>query len=362
MFVSGSQAAVEGTVVRTTLPGTDGLGVGIIVQNCHTGCSTPASATIEGSLIERNLDHGIIAVHADVSIENTVVRETFPHAHDASAGRGLVAACLAPGCSKSTRVVNSLFDENHDVGVLVSGPSATLDGVVARSTWPAASDGMRGRGISIGPFCAEAGCFPGASIATIQRTLVDRNHEVGILVMASDAVIEDTMVRATQPQQKDGFGGHGITVQLVCFEGVCHPTTRAVATLRRTRVEQSHGFGVLVLGSDAIIEDSVVKDTVADLDGNFGDGLAVALAVAPASATITSSTIENSARAGIASFAASVAVGSTAIRCAALPLDGEPLGMNDYVIDDLGDNRCGCREGDGECQVVSSGIEAPTPR
>jgi hypothetical protein len=91
-------------------------------------------------------------------------------------------------------------------------------------------------------------------------------------------------------------------------------------------VEECHEFGLSVIGSDATLEASVVRATAArTADGLFGDGVAVFGPTAQAAAaTLSGVRIEESARAGLASFGAFVSLASTSIRCAAFELAGEP--------------------------------------
>jgi hypothetical protein len=146
----------------------------------------------------------------------------------------------------------------------------------------------------------------------------------------------------------------GITVQ-----GDLGPTSVSVVG---SLVEQSHEVGLFVAGSDALVEGTVVRDTLPCLlDGFFGDGIAVFSDQAPASATITGAFIADSARAGLSNFGAFVSLGSTRIQCAGYELEGEPYQGLDFVFEDLGENGCGCPTADGKCVAESAGLAPPEP-
>ena len=83
---------------------------------------------------------------------------------------------------------------------------------------------------------------------TLRTSLVEQNHGVGVLVQGSQATIESTVVRDTQPRS-DGTSGNGIWVQ----ESPSTPG-RASLWLRTSLVERNHDTGVFVSGSDATVE------------------------------------------------------------------------------------------------------------
>ena len=93
------------------------------------------------------------------------------------------------------------------------------------------------------------------------------------------------------------------------------------------------------------------------MDDTFGDGIAVVSSGGLASATITGSGITQSARAGISSFGAAVAVGGSTLSCNPNDLDGEELD-GPYEFEDRGGNTCGCKHATG-CKVLSSTLAPP---
>jgi hypothetical protein len=157
----------------------------------------------------------------------------------------------------------------------------------------------------------------------------------------------------------DSVWVHETASRGINFQGTLGPTS---ASVKGSLVERSHDIGLYVGGSDLVVEGTVVRDTLPRLsDGFFGDGLDVFGEEALASATITGGLVANSARAGLASFGASVSLGSTRIQCAGYELEGEPLEGQDFVFEDLGGNGCGCPTADDVCVVQSAWLEPPEP-
>jgi hypothetical protein len=137
---------------------------------------------------------------------------------------------------------------------------------------------------------------------------------------------------------------------------------RSHAEVRNSLVEQMHSLGLRIISSDATLESSVVRRTLPRVDdGFYGDGVAVLSDSAPASATISNMRVEDSSRAGIANFGASVSIAGTHVQCAALMLDGEIYDGYSFVFEDRGGNTCGCPIANGICKSASAGLAPPDP-
>ncbi|HZO17281.1 MAG TPA: integrase core domain-containing protein [Polyangiaceae bacterium] len=108
------------------------------------------SVTLRSSLIEENHDIGVIVFGSEATLEGVVVRDTLPRARDQEAGRGIVSAISDSGSRSTAHIKSSLVQRNHDLGVFVAASDATLEGLIVRGTLPRASDGgfrrRRGRG------------------------------------------------------------------------------------------------------------------------------------------------------------------------------------------------------------------------
>ncbi|WP_437752274.1 right-handed parallel beta-helix repeat-containing protein [Sorangium sp. So ce1389] len=406
VLVAGSDATIEATVVRDTRANRDGSGgYGVAIQY-ERGRSEVA---IRASSLEKNREFGISVHASDATIEATVVRDTQSNGEGAF-GRG-VGVFDDPDTHERAKVAlrTSLVDQNHDLGVLVSGSDATLEATVVRGTRPS-SDTRMGRGIeihadhdtlarakatlrfSVVEHNHDTGVLVAGSDATVEATvvrdtqpgnvgggsgiviqdddetherstvalhsaLVERNHDIGVVVLGSDATVDATVVRDTQPR-RDGWGGHGIHVQ---ENQQTHE--RATATLRGVLVEHNHSFGVTIFDSDAAIEASAVRATQGARDETRGDGIAVRSYGLPANATITSTVVDSNARAGISSFSAAVVLVSSAVQCNRIDLNGEDLVEGQpFTFDGSKENLCGCGdEAHPTCAVLSANLSPPEP-
>lgn len=188
------------------------------------------------------------------------------------------------------------------------------------------------------------------------RCLVEQNYDVGVVVFGSDATIESTVVRATLPNTQ-GYLGNGIAIQ-------GDPATEALAdvTVRGCLVEQNHGVGVFVAGSDATIDSCLVRDTAPNADMLFGDGITVMLG----KAAILSSEVTYNERAGVASFGAQVAITGGVFLCNGFNIEGELFAGTPASFEGSSRWQCGslahatCTEIDGECTAAHDGLAAPT--
>ncbi|WP_437758974.1 right-handed parallel beta-helix repeat-containing protein [Sorangium sp. So ce1389] len=306
VFVGGSDATIEDTVVRATQPSADGLsGWGIVVQN-DRDTGERASVLVRASLVEQNRDVGVFVGGSDATIEDTVVRATQPSA-DGLSGWGIVVQNdHDTGERASVLVRASLVEQNRDVGVFVGGSDATIEATVVRATQPRA-DGLFGRGIVV-----QNGNFTGERAnVTVRACLIEENHEMGINVAGSDAIIETTDIRGTHPSA-DGRRGAGIVVE-------DDPDTgeRAKVTVRACLVEENHEMGINVAGSDAIIETTDVRGTQPSADGARGAGIAIEDdpdTGERADVTVRTCLVEQNQRIGVAVARSTAMIDTTAVR------------------------------------------------
>jgi hypothetical protein len=341
----------------------------------------PASLTLRDSLVEQTRLLGIYVAGASADIERSVVRGALPDPVSGSFGRGIniegecsetpTGVSCDPTQQGSAIMRGSVIENNHEYGIYAAGGDLTLEGSVVHGTQPRASDQRFGHGVAILIPCLNTAmgqlCDASArATALVQGSLVADNHTLGVFVMGSDATVASTVIRATRPRAADQEAGRGLLVQLGCIESptglglVCDPEARANATLRSSLIEDNHDVGVFIGGADATLETSVVRRTLArPLDGLFGDGVAVYSEFAPSSASLTSVSIEQSARAGLSNFGGAASVGATRIQCAAFGVAGEALAGQDFSFDDRGDTLCGCPDATEACHAVSSGLLPP---
>ncbi|WP_437670765.1 hypothetical protein [Sorangium sp. So ce131] len=359
--VLGSDATIDAVIVRGTQPtkSDNRGGRGISLQS-HADTYEPSRATIRASVLEQNHDVGVHVVDAEATIDATIVRETSLD----SAGRGwgieVVGLSDPAGPRERTALTlrSSLVEKNHGAGVIVQSADATIEGSVVRATRPL-HDGTWGNGLVVQNHGITIPTLVTASeraTLTLSASLLEQNHEVGVLVVGADATIEATVVRETRPRS-DGSWGRGVEIE-------DDPVTRARAalTLRTSLLEQNHEVGLYLYNSDARIEATVVRGTQRRSDGTAGDGIALESAEQPVAATIAWTRVESNARAGISSFSAAVTLTSSVVQCNRIDLNGEDVveGRN-FTFDGSNENLCGCDMPDPTCAVLSASLTPPAP-
>jgi hypothetical protein len=292
VFVLGSDAEVEATVVRSNRPDATGRGGwGITVQHDpQTG--ERGKLVLASSLAEENQMVGVFVWGSDAEVEATTVRSTRPDARGMF-GRGIdVTFNPETGERGKLVLVSSLVEENHEVGLAVMGSDAEVEATAVRSTQPTAA-GTGGRGINVQ---GHTGTGDRGKLVLVS-SLVEENHDIGLFVRGSDAQVEASMVRSTQPNAT-GTAGMGISVQFDLETG-----DRGKLVLVSSVVEQNHEVGVAVLGSDAEVGATVVRATSASpADFDFGDGVLVADVGNPASARLIATEATDNARCGVMSL------------------------------------------------------------
>jgi hypothetical protein len=191
IFVLGSDATIEATVIRSTLPSAQGTGgTGIFVQNDLT-TKERAKVIVRACLVEKNHKLGVSILGADATIEATVVRSTLPAA-EGTGGRGIDVFDIGTNTRANVTIRACVIEKNHYVGVYVEGSDATIEATVVRSTLPNAQ-GENGRGIAV----HDSSDTNERANVTVRACLIEQNQDVGVFVAGSDAAIETTVVRST---------------------------------------------------------------------------------------------------------------------------------------------------------------------
>jgi len=100
----------------------------------------------------------------------------------------------------------------------------------------------------------------------VRGTLIDGATELGLYVMGAAATFEESVVRNTNPSAS--ALSRGIEVDY-------DAPNRGSLTVLRSVIERNRELGIFVAGADALIEDSVVRNTDATAAGDFGRGMGV---------------------------------------------------------------------------------------
>jgi hypothetical protein len=344
VLVFGSNATIEASVVQSTLPNlSGGFGQGVMVQsNPDTGA--PAMGNISASVIQSNLSAGVSVLGARVDMNAVTVRDTELDPAEQLHGTGLEVQSR-PEARASVKVRASLFERNKGIGAYVGGADVTLEGVIVRDT-RARGDGYLGVGVGVDTIDTGRGAL------IMKGSLVARNEAGGIYVSGGDALVEGTLVRDSLAEPASLKFGRGIQIQ-------DKDGSRANVTVRDALVERNRDVGVNAAGSDLRVERTTIRDTAPrDLDNNFGDGLVLFGVNVPTSAIVEAVRIENSARAGVLAFSATVSIGASVLECNLINLDGESMGPP-YELVATSPNVCGCDGEVVECKVLSSMLEPP---
>jgi hypothetical protein len=362
IFGMGSSVTVESTVVRHTQPHPttgkdDPAGEGIAVA---PSADEPSTLLVQRSVVEGNTSAGIGAKGSTAKIEGTIVRDTKSRpAGDQGAGI-LVAADATTLIASALTLTGSLVENNVTTGVAVFGSTASIASTVVRLTAQGAP-GTGAYGIAV---VVDRSSGAGGDL-TLTGSLVEKNSQYGIGVIGSKANIDSTVVRDGQPGGPLSAAGDGITVQ-----DDSGSVLRGTLYVRRCVIERNSETGIYVLGSDATVEHTVVRATLARPDdGTVGDGIGIeSHAANVASLALSSSLLTANARAGVSVFGGQLSLERTLVTCDAFEIDIESWpkgeGGRGPSIEDLGGNLCGCGAKKGECRANSAGLEpapAPTP-
>lgn len=242
----GARFVADGLLVRDTVPRSDGVGRGI-------GVESGATAEVRRAVLERNVEFGVFALGAGSSIllEDLVARGHLPSS-DGESGEAIMA--FRDGAIEVRRAV---LEDNHEAGAFAESARLVLDQVVIRDIAPQVGSSRAGRGIH---------SQYGATLE-IRRTRVERVHEFGLAIGSGTAIVEDVVVRDTQPSAADSTFGRGIEINAT-----------AAPRLARVWVERSLEHGVIVGGDRTVVdvEDLTVLSTEPlATNGSFGRALNV---------------------------------------------------------------------------------------
>jgi hypothetical protein len=233
IFVGASDATIEGVVVRGTLPqgSNDRLGRGIDIEDDpETGAH--GTTTLRGSLIEHNHDVGVFVLGSDATIEGIVVRSTQPRVADLSSGHGIgVEAIVEIDAHPTVTVRASLVEGSHEAGVFVMSSEVTLEGVVVRGTRARPLDSWYGRGIGVQD---DSDSGEPATI-TVRGSVVEDNEELGVLIAGSKATIDGVVVASTRPEPATSSWGYGIHIQYDPFTDAREASSIRASLIEKNR-------------------------------------------------------------------------------------------------------------------------------
>jgi len=355
----GTDATVEDTLVRRTEPNqTDGFfGTGMeVLLNKTSG--ERSFAQIRRSVIEDSHHAGINVVDSDLDMQATCIRDTQPDAATQDGGFG-VRVLDEAGLEEPAfaTITSSSIARSHLMGLAVVGSDVEAGSLLIRETAPAADDQKFGRGIGVEP--SSFSYRPGSLV--LRGAVIEHSHEVGLLVLGSHGEIDSVLVRDVRPRPADNAFGAGIVFHLEPLGQY-----RSDGTVSRAVIEDAYAGGLVVMGADVIASDIIATGIQPQVGvDDFGDGVVASAWVQfndklfPTSLELTRATVTGNARAGIASFAASVTVAQAIVDCNTIHLDAEQLEDLPAIFEDRGYNVCGCGAETVTCKVLSSNLAPP---
>jgi hypothetical protein len=341
IFVSG-ETTVEHSVVRRTMSDAHGaFGRGILAQ---VDQGMPFSFSLAKSLVEDNVETGVLMLGAQSTVEATAVRRS-------TVGRGIgVQTERGSGITSKLSLTTSLIDDNAVEGIYMGGGETAIDASVVRATRPDAA-GNFGRGLGI-----QGDAVTGApSTFVMSRSLIDQNYEAGAFFMGALATIESSAI--IMAPNVHPLGAPSISMKPLDDWDV--PST---VTIRSTLLEASATTAIDVLSSTATIEGSIVRNTrPRPLDGLFGDSLFIDSQTRPSTAKLIATRLEHGTRSALLSWGGHALLERSEFVCHAFDFDAGTTHLGTARFEDLGGNGCGCPIPDGTCKLVTTGIAPPEP-
>lgn len=305
----------------------------------------PTAMTVRDSLIERAGETGILASGASIVVERSVVRDTVgTTARGINVGSSLYI--VAPG---SAEIRRSLVERSAQIGLYVGGATTTVEEtLVHEGSSPVA---MGGIGVVIEHDWTNN--LPASMTAS--SVVLQANQLAGVFVNGGTLLMSDSTVRGTRPAS-DGRFGRGLFAQIEV-----NTATPGRIELNHSLIDDNHEVGLVVSGAQGKLVATRVRGTKLQVvDMSFGDGVAAVGHLLPTAVELIASHVESSARSGASVFGATLLLDSSALTCNVIDLDGERWGEIDYAFEARGDNSCGCTSSI-TCKALSSGLAPPGP-
>lgn len=293
VFVSGAE--VRGVGITGPSAGVLGLNTDpLLVEDVHihdTGgwgvvALQPSSVTVRGSLVERTTDVGVHARGAAVAIERTNVRDVL--------ALGLSVDGFPDGDARANVTVrSSLLEGIRRTAVNVQETELVVEGVAIRSAAP----GMADTDVPV------TGVVAWMSNAAVRQSTIEGLHNGIILDSCPEGLVErvtvaDGLSSPQEPSQSSWITG-------ILVQGKSKP---ANGVIRESTVVRQPQYGITVLGATAVVESTLVRDNVRDMQHESG------VDAQEADVTIRRSAILDHAHLGLTLEAASVLLESSVVR------------------------------------------------
>ena len=299
-----------------------GTAKGILVSN--------AKVVLERLAVDGCMDIGIAAVNADLTIrdsavskntaagayldssialfERSVVRDTKPYPSDKTLGIGIgVTRGSQQGSTVTIR--ESLVDGNRTAGIVIESSTVKVEKSAVRNTRSRSSDDALGIGI-------QAGLKHGLKLSSrlvIHESIISNNRWAGIHLLSSMATLADSVIVDTQPQVSDMKFGVGIRAESSSSIKLASTLSVQDSLVARNRVA-----GVLLFGSSATLESSVVRDTESQSsDRKYGMGIQIEVQGStqlPSNLVVRDSAVVNNRVIGVALYSSTATLERSVVR------------------------------------------------
>src|SRR5262249_42474621 len=144
------------------------------------------------SVFVRNTAIGIFVSGSDATLDGIAVRDTQPRVADAEYGRGMMIQLDVPTMQRSTvEIRSSVFERNQDEAVMCAASDLTALASVFSATQPRSSDGTYGDGIAIAGKRQQA-------TATVLGSSIDGNARAGISSFGATAIVGGTRLECNR--------------------------------------------------------------------------------------------------------------------------------------------------------------------
>ncbi len=352
LYVSGARATLERSTIRETLAiaGTK-TGDGALVKPRISGGTTyPGKLVVRRSLFQRNLRDGITLNGASLDADGLVVLG-MGDALGGLSGPGLVVQKSAEIERSDVVLKHGWFAQSTRVQISMLDADADVSHVVVRDGVPD-KDGANGGGFYFG----------NATRFTLTDSLAEHTPVFGVVTEASSGKVERTIVRDISAP-KDGSAAIGIQIAQDKDNGV-----PSKVTLERSLIARCPQAGLLVLGSEATANEVAVLDVqpLGGLfgDGFAANTTGPEDAPSVARMTLDRCLVLRAARAAVTVFGAALNLRSSRLGCGGLDLNfernyadlGETKLVHDVDIDADDSNVCGCGDALVTCRAQSIGL------
>lgn len=308
VIVLGSSLTMRDSVVRDTQM-LNNLGRGVVVKRALE-IPDPSWAAIEHSVIANNHNAGVLIEVSEVTIDDSVIRDSLPDQSQAF-GRGIeVQSDIATGEPSSLTLRRSVVERHFDSGVLADGCHVLVEHSVIRDIAPGLG-GQSGAGFEL-----QIGAVAGATgSARLAQSVITRTHSAAIATLGTPIEVDRSILRDIQAGLDPEFPdvGTGVMAHQELSLGV-----RAVAAVLGSVVQNTVSFGMHVQGSDAAVDQTLIVDVAASpTEKRWGHGIEVVdggMSAAGATLFVGNSVIERATDVGLANAGGEMTVQNVVVR------------------------------------------------